>query len=117
MLSLELLGTALLLISVITSFIVEGIKKILESCKKHCPSNLLAIIVSALVTVIASAVYIVVKNIPFSFLLVVEVLILVFLSFLVSTLGYDKVMQLLKQLTSHKDTDSTNKTDKEIDGE
>lgn len=115
--SLEFLGTALLVISVITSFIVEGIKKIFESCKKNCPSNLLAIIVSALVTVISSVVYIVVKNIPFSFLLVIEVLILVFLSFLVSTLGYDKVMQLLKQFTPHKDNDSTDKKDEENDGE
>ncbi len=108
--SLEFLGTALLAISILTSFIVEGIKKILDSRNKKCPSNLLAIIVSALVTVIASVVYIVVKNIPFSFLLVVEILILVLLSFLVATLGYDKVMQLLKQFMSHKD-DSSNKKD------
>lgn len=109
--SLEFLGTTLLAISVLTSLTVEGIKKILDSCNKKCPSNLLAIIVSALVTVIASVVYIVVKNIPFSFLLVVEILILVFLSFLVATLGYDKVMQLLKQFMSHKNDDSSDKKD------
>lgn len=109
--SLEFLGTALLVISVLTSLTVEGIKKILDSCKKSFPSNLLAIIVSVLITVISSVIYIVVKNIPFSFLLVIEILVLVFLSFLVSTLGYDKVMQMLKQFMSHKDNDSSDKKD------
>lgn len=109
--SFEFLSTALLAISVLTSLTVEGIKKILESCKKNFPSNLLAIIVSILITVISSVSYIVVQNIPFSFLLVIEILILVFLSFLVSTLGYDKVMQMLKQYISHKNGDQTNKKD------
>ena len=109
--SLEFLGTALLAISIVTSLTVEGIKKIFDSCKKNCPSNLVAIIVSVLITVIASIVYVVVKNIPFSFLLVVEIAVLVFLSFLVATLGYDKVMQMLKQFVSHKNDDQTDKKD------
>lgn len=115
--SLEFLGTALLAISIVTSLTVEGIKKIFEACKKNCPSNLVAIIVSVLITVIASVVYVILKNIPFSFLLVVEIVVLVFLSFLVSTLGYDKVMQLLKQFTQHKDNESTDKKDEENGGE
>lgn len=109
--SLEFLGTALLAISIVTSLTVEGIKKIFEACKKNCPSNLVAIIVSVLITVIASVVYVVLKNIPFSFLLVVEIVALVFLSFLVATLGYDKVMQMLKQFIPNKTDDKTDKKD------
>lgn len=109
--SLEFLGTALLAISVVTSLTVEGIKKIFDACKKNCPSNLVAIIVSVLITVIASVIYVVVKNIPFSFLLVVEIVALVFLSFLVATLGYDKVMQMLKQFFPNKTDDKTDKKD------
>ena len=109
--TLEFLGTALLAISVLTSLTVEGIKKILDSCKKNFSSNLLAIIVSIVITVISSVVYVVVKNIPYSFLLVVEILVLVFLSFLVSTLGYDKVMQLIKQVVARKKDDTDDKKD------
>ena len=103
--SLEFLSTALLTISVLTSLTVEGVKKVLNSYKKTYSSNLLAIIVSTVITIIASVVYILTKNIPFSFGLVIEVLILVFLSFLVSTIGYDKVMQMLKQFMFKKDSD------------
>ena len=110
--TLEFLGTALLVISILTSFTVEGIKKILDSCKKKCPSNLLAIIVSVLITVISSVVYVVVKHIPFSFLLVGEIAALIFLSFLTSTLGYDKVMQMLKQFMSRKDNKDGDSSDK-----
>ena len=109
--SLEFLGTALLAISIVTSLTVEGIKKIFDACKKNCPSNLVAIIVSVCITVIASVVYVVLKNIPFSFLLVVEIVALVFLSFLVATLGYDKVMQMLKQFIPNKTDDKTDKKD------
>lgn len=49
--SLEFLGTALLAISIVTSLTVEGIKKIFDACKKNCPSNLVAIIVSVFITV------------------------------------------------------------------
>lgn len=49
--SLEFLGTALLAISIVTSLTVEGIKKIFDVCKKNCPSNLVAIIVSVFITV------------------------------------------------------------------
>ena len=109
--SLEFLGTALLAISIVTSLTVEGIKKIFDACKKNCPSNLVAIIGSVFITVIASVVYVVLKNIPFSFLLVVEIVALVFLSFLVATLGYDKVMQMLKQFIPNKTDDKTDKKD------
>lgn len=110
--SLNFISTALLAISIATSFIVEGVKKLLDKTKLNIPSNLLAAIVSIIITVAASVAYIVLSNIAFSATVVVEVVIMSILSFLVSTIGYDKVIQMLKQFSSKKDDNNNDSEDK-----
>ena len=111
--TIEFLSTALLVISFITGLIVEAVKKILDSKNKKYSSNVLAIIVSVVVSLASSVTYVFIKHIPFSAMLVVEIVGLTICSFLVATLGYDKVMQTIKQFLSRKngDGDSDDKTD------
>lgn len=105
--TIEFLSVALLAISIITGLTVEALKKILDHTKLKYSSNVLAIIVSVVISLLSSIVYVVIKSVPFSAILVMQVVILMFLSFLVSTLGYDKVIQTIKQFLSRKNNDDT----------
>ena len=88
--------SALAIISGLTSLTVEAIKKILGDRKYS--SNLLAAIVAVILTVAVSAGYLVYFSMPLTPQIVVIIIALVFLAFLASTVGYDKVVQLFKQI-------------------
>ena len=88
--------SALAIISGLTSLTVEAIKKILGDRKYS--SNLLAAIVAVILTVAVSAGYLVYFSISLTPQIVVIIIALVFLAFLASTVGYDKVVQLFKQI-------------------
>lgn len=92
------LASAIAIISALTTLTVEGIKKILDEKQVQYSSNVLAIIVALVLTVVGSILYIVYFNIAVTAQVVVIIICLVFLSFLVATVGYDKVKQLLEQL-------------------
>ena len=61
-------------------------------------ANLLAAIVAVILTVAISVGYMVYYSIALTPQIAVIIVALVFLSFLASTVGYDKVIQLIKQL-------------------
>lgn len=88
--------SALAIISGLTSLTVEAIKKLLGDRKYSC--NLLAAIVAVVLTVAVSAGYMIYFDMALTPQIVVLVIALTFLSFLASTVGYDKVLQLIKQL-------------------
>ena len=93
-----LIVTALTIISVLTSLTVEAIKKILNDKHIDYSSNLLAMIVSVVLTVAISVGYILYLGVPITIQNIIVIIALVFLSFLSSTVGYYKVIQLLKQI-------------------
>jgi len=84
---ISFLTTALLIVSVITNLTVEGIKKLLDGTKVKYSSNVLAAVLSVLIACAVSVIY----------------LVLMYLGFLISTVGYDKVIQMLKQIQSVKE--------------
>lgn len=100
------LTTALFVVSVTTNLTVEGVKKILNTTTVKYSSNVLAAIVSMLLACAVCIVYLVMNNIVFSMKIGVEVAILMYLSFLVSTVGYDKVIQMVKQIQGIKEEQS-----------
>lgn len=85
-------------ISALTTLTVEGIKKILDEKQVHYSSNVLAIIVALVLTIVGSLLYLIYFNITVTAQVVVIIICLVFLSFLIATVGYDKVKQLIEQL-------------------
>lgn len=88
--------TALAAISVLTSLTVEALKKLLgENIKSY---NLLAAIVSVVLTIAVSIGYLVYTGTTFTTQILVIIIALVFLAFLSSTLGFDKVKQMIEQL-------------------
>ena len=88
--------TALAFISAMTSLTVEALKKLLgEKIKSY---NLLAAIVAIVLTILVSIGYLIYTGTAFTAQIGVIMAALVFLSFLAATVGYDKVMQMLRQI-------------------
>ena len=95
--------TALLAVSLLTNLTVEGIKKLLDGTNTKYSSNILAAILSTILSGAVCAIYLIMNDIGFSVKIGVEIVVLMYLGFLVSTVGYDKVMQTLKQLQTNKE--------------
>lgn len=89
------IGSFILMIcSLLTGLIVEAIKKMVTVDKP----NIVAAIVSVVVGIAIPIGYIIYNNLAFDTTAVLYTISLVVLSFLCSTLGYDKVIQTLNQL-------------------
>lgn len=97
--TITFLTTALLLVSLVTNFTVEGLKKLLDESKVNYSSNLLAVVVAVVIAGLVSAGYLILNDIAFSLKVGVQIIVLMYLSFLVSTVGYDKIIQMIEQLT------------------
>lgn len=100
---ISFLTTAILIVSVATNLTVEGIKKLLDNTTVKYSSNVLAAILSVVIACAVCVIYLVMNDIAFSLKIGVEIAILMYLGFLVSTVGYDKVIQMIKQLQSVKE--------------
>lgn len=94
----DFLLPALAIISVLTSLTVEAIKKLLNEKGYKYSSNILAAIVSIVLTVAVSIGYIIYMSIAVTPQIIVTIIALTFLSFLTSMISFDKVKQLLEQL-------------------
>ena len=96
--SISFILTALLIVSAITNLSVEGIKKLLDGSNVKYSSNILAAILSVVIACVVSVVHLIMTDTAFTTKIGVEIAILMYLGFLVSTVGYDKVVQTLKQI-------------------
>ena len=92
------LFTALAVISALTSLTVEALKKIFNEKGIKYSSNLLAAIVSVVLTIAICVGGVLYSGVPFTIQEVIIMIAMTFLSFLSSTVGFDKVKQLLEQL-------------------
>lgn len=100
---ISFMTTALLAVSLLTNLTVEGIKKLLDGTNAKYSSNVLAAILSTILSGAVCAIYLIMNDIGFSVKIGVEIVILMYLGFLVATVGYDKVIQTLKQLQANKE--------------
>lgn len=100
---ISFMTTGLLIVSLVTNLTVEGIKKLLEETKVKYSSNILAAILSVIIACAVCAIYLIMTDTVFTLKIGVEVVVLMYLGFLVSTVGYDKVIQTIKQIHSTKE--------------
>lgn len=100
---ISFMTTALLAVSLLTNLTVEGIKKLLDGTNAKYSPNILAAILSTILSGAVCTIYLIMNDIGFSVKIGVEIVVLMYLGFLVSTVGYDKVMQTLKQLQANKE--------------
>lgn len=87
--------------SIFTSLTVEAIKQMFMDGKSK-RANFIAAIVSIVVAIGFSLVYAVFNAITFNLQFFVSILALCFLSWLCSMIGYDKVIQAIKQFANVK---------------
>lgn len=87
----------LLVVSTLTSLVVEALKKFIGEDKKYS-SNLLAGIVAIVLGVAVGVCYCIFFEIAFSSQIIIYIGALVLFSWLCSMLGYDKVIQSITQL-------------------
>ena len=100
---IHFLTTALFIVSIVTNLTVEGIKKLLDEINAKYSSNVLAAVSSVIIACAVCVIYIIVNDIVFSLKVGVEIVILMYLGFLTSTVGYDKVVQMIKQIQRIKE--------------
>lgn len=100
---ISFMTTALLIVSLTTNLTVEGIKKLLNETTIKYSSNVLAAVVAVLMSCAVCAIYIIMNDLVFTMKIGVEVCVLVYLSFLTSTVGYDKVIQMIQQIHGTKE--------------
>ena len=99
---ISFMATGLLIVSLLTNLTVEGIKKLLDSANKTYSSNILAAVLSMIIAIAVCVIYLIMNDVTFSLKIGVEVIILMYLGFLISTVGYDKVIQTIKQIQTSK---------------
>lgn len=83
-------------LSIVSSLITEAIKKIIETDK---PTVIVAII-SAIVGWAGGAAAYILVGIPFTTISIVCLILLAPVIWLVATLGYDKVIEAIKEITN-----------------
>lgn len=96
--TLELFVILLTICSVITSLLTEGLKKFLDSMKVTYASNMLVLVVAVIVGFGASVLAYIKMDIPFSALNIIMAFLLACGNWLGAMVGYDKVMQAIKQI-------------------
>lgn len=89
----------LALISILTTLTTECIKTFLKKAEKPYVSNIIAVIVSVIISGVVCVAYpVIMQGAVVDAQLIFKALIMAFFGVLTATLGYDKVMQALKQL-------------------
>lgn len=89
---------SLFIVSVLTTLTVQGIKRVLDTQSVNYSSNILAVIVSVVLSALLSVGYVIYTNTYFTSQIIIETVVLMYFSFLVATNGYDKVVQAIKQI-------------------
>ena len=94
------LMTMLLTVSVLTTLTTQAIKKVTS---RDIPPNVLAAVTSCVLSVSISAGYIIYNEIQLTPQVIIEIIALTYLGFLCSTVGYDKVIQSIRQIVAIKE--------------
>lgn len=101
MITTETFLLCLLLESTFTSLVTEAIKKILIEHNRSFKSNTLAGITSAVLSLLVGVGYIVISKAEITASLFVFVAALMVLGWLSAMIGYDKVVQTIRQFTTN----------------
>lgn len=105
MMSMEFFLMLLIGVSVFTALVTEAVKKMMDEYGKTYKSNILAGVVSVVLSVLAGAGYMVMTEAQINAKMAVILIALVLLSWLCAMVGYDKVMQAISQIKMAKKTE------------
>lgn len=97
MVNIEVFMLGLLIVSTLTSLVTEAIKKLLSERGITYYSNTLAGVIATILSAAIGVGYVVLTGAGFTAQTVVYIITMVFISWLCSMVGYDKVIQAIKQ--------------------
>lgn len=106
MMNTETFLMLLLVVSVVTGLVTQGIKMILDELNRAYMPNILTGAVAVILSVLVDAGYMILMDVHFNLKMAVMLLALMLLSWLAAMLGYDKVIQSIMQII---DWDNNNK--------
>lgn len=86
-----------LIISTVTGLVTEAVKKILTEHKVTYHANTLAGLIATILSAAMGVGYIMLSGVGFTSQTIIYLVVLVFISWLCSMVGYDKVIQAIKQ--------------------
>ena len=86
----------------LTNLTVEGIKTLLNKKEANYSTNVMAAFTAVIISAAVSTAYLIYTETAINAKIAVELVALMYLSFLIATNGYDKVMQAIKQIQSSK---------------
>lgn len=87
-----------MILSVLNSYLTQGMKNLLDSLKKIYSSNVLALFDALVTGFLGTLAYYVLKEIPFRETQLVYALLMSLAVWLVSMNGYDKIKQTIEQM-------------------
>lgn len=96
--TVNLFITLLALLATAASLITEGVKTILDENGKNYASNVVVLCVSLVVGVAGTLIAYILYVIPFTIQNVICAILMGFAVWLVAMFGYDKIVQLIRQL-------------------
>lgn len=96
MITMDIFLLGLMVVSTLTGFVTEAIKKIFIEHNIQYRANTVAGMVAMILSACVGIGYIIFAGIAFSAQIVVCIIALVFISWLCSMVGYDKVIGLFK---------------------
>lgn len=94
----EIFLMLVLIVSVLTSLFVEGIKKLLDERGKKYYANTLAGIIAVVLSMLVGVGYVILVQATLNIQMAVYLIALILLSWLCAMVGYDKVMQAISQI-------------------
>lgn len=97
MISVQIFMLGLLMVSTLTGLVTEAVKTILTEHGKTYYANTLAGVVATVLSITVAIGYILLNDIGFNAQSIIYTVALTFLSWLCSMVGYDKVVQTIKQ--------------------
>lgn len=92
----------LLIVSTFTGLVTEAVKKCLQERGKTYYANALAGYISAGLSIVVGAAYIILTGAVINAQMAVYLIALLFMSWLAAMVGYDKVIQTIAQISSKK---------------
>ena len=100
--SVSLFVTLLTMFSLVTSLSTQFIKKILDDMGKTYSSNVLVAIIGCIVGICGTGVYYILCSVEFNLINITCMILMGLASSMGASLGYDKVLQTIKQLGINK---------------
>ena len=94
--NVQLLMSGVFLVSLLTGLTTEAIKNLIGDERKS--DNLIAVICACVLSIAISVGYVMLHNLTFTTEILITIVAMIYLSFLTATIGYDKLVQTLKQL-------------------